>query len=205
MPVCSSDVWQRRIITVGLLRQNQRTVFMVDDQKRKLFRTELRPRRTTNDDNDTQFDPPPHFPLYVPSTRILASHNHSFLVLASTTNGLKSCNGRGGTSLSPRFAVNSVTVVLTHNDPGLHPHLFNPRSRKWYRFSFSSLLSSPCPNLSPNQKLQTNMLISTALFRDRRCPAGIPQAPFGCPTHLWPAPCPAYDGGPSALPLRPEE
>src|SRR5580693_9865898 len=81
-----------------------RTVFMVDDQKRKLFRTELRPTRTTNrhDDDDGAYSLTLFHPFLCASVLHVSSvsHNRSYLVLASTTNGLKSCNGRGGTSLA---------------------------------------------------------------------------------------------------------
>jgi hypothetical protein len=101
---------------------------------------------TNNDDNErilTLF--PTFLSTFILTHQFLISRNHSFLFLfASTTNGLKSCNGRGGTSLSPRFAVNSWAVVsLTTNDSGLCPHLFNPRSRKWYFLSPPSQIKTP--------------------------------------------------------------
>ena len=98
----------------------------------------------------------------------------------------------------PRWCVVLATlstpscILTANNDSGLHPHLFNPRSRKGYPL----LLLSHLPSRS---------LINPPLARDRRRPTSVPQAPLRSPAHHRPAKRPADDRRLSALPLRSEE
>jgi hypothetical protein len=84
-----------------------------------------------------------------------------------------------------------------HNDTGLHPHLFKPRSRKGYD-SFSLPYKINC-------KLTRAPSTYLLLVRDCCHFTDIPQAPLRCPAHLGPAKCPTDDRRPGALPLCPKE
>ena len=160
-------------------------------QKRKWYRSELRPGRTDDEENDDDAS--------LTSSLLSLSTSVLHIAFLSRTFTHLSLVPQWPQKLQrPRWCV----VLATLSTPSCITH-----RQQRFRTSPASIqpsVSERVPLLLPSY-LPSHTLIEPPLARDRRRPTSVPQAPLRRPAHHRPAKRPADDRRLSALPLRSEE